>query len=393
MSATDTVSIAPSLESRSLASVSERAIAISWTIWLAFTGIVVFRIGSMVDVAWHKSVGRDEFWTPGHSTMALGGLLFGLAGLFEIIKATRAGASERHDGSARIMGMYGPVGAFLLVWANLAMLFSSPFDDWWHKTYGLDLKFVTPPHLLLMIGWFTGQAGALFWLASAINRSTGVMRERLGRMFVIVAAIHLMFLPTLGLVGRSTLHTASCYLAVALVIPASMIATGRASRLRWGCTLVGAAYMGIIIASIWILPLFPAQPKLGPVYQQVTHLIPPQFPLLFIVPGFLADLFLQRTESRSSWLKALLIGPAFVLGLMAVQWPFGDFLMSPASRNWIFGTAYLPYYEPAVNPWQFKVLEKSTGAFVMTLAGALAISVLTTRFGLAWGEWMRRLRR
>jgi hypothetical protein len=189
------------------------------------------------------------------------------------------------------------------------------------------------------------------------------------------------------------MHTAACYLAVAVAFPASIIATGRASRYKWGCTLVGAAYMGIIIAAIWVLPLVPAQPKIGPVYQQVTHLIPPQFPILFIVPCFIADLLLQRLESRSPWFKALLIGPAFVLGLMAVQWPFADFLMSPASRNWIFGTAYLPYYEPAVNPWQFKVLEKTTGAFVLTIAGALVASVLTTRFGLAWGDWMRRLRR
>jgi hypothetical protein len=347
----------------------------------------------MVDVAWHKSVGRDEFWTPGHTTMAVGGLLFGLAGLWEIVLTSRAGASRRRDASARILGLHGPVGAFLLVWANIAMLASSPFDDWWHKTYGLDLNFVTPPHLLLMTGWFTAQAGALFWMASLINRSTGVLQERLARMFVIVAAIHLMFMPTLGLVSRTNLHTAACYLAVALAIPASLIATGRASRHRWGCTLVGAVYMGIIIASIWLLPLIPALPKTGPVYQKVTHLIPAQFPLLLIVPGFVADLLLQRLESRSSWIKALLIGPAFVLGLIAVQWPFADFLMSPASRNWIFGTTYLPYYEPASNPYQFRVRESTTAAFVLTMAAALVVSVLTTRFGLAWGDWMRRLRR
>lgn len=393
MSLTDSVSAAPPLESRLLSSVSERVAAIPWTLWAAFAGVVIFRIGTMVDVAWHKSVGRDEFWTPGHTTMGVGGWLFGIAAFCEIVAASRAGATLRREATAKILGLHGPVGAFLLVWANIAMFASSPFDDWWHKTYGLDLQFVTPPHLLLMTGWFTGQAGALIWLASMINRSTGISRQWLASMLVIVAAIHLMFMPTLGLVGRVSMHTAACYFAVALAFPASLIATGRASRHKWGCTLVSAAYMGIIIAGIWLLPLFPAQPKIGPVYQQVTHLIPPQFPLLLIVPGFVADLLLQRLESRSSWFKALLIGPAFVLALIVVQWPFADFLMSPASRNWIFGTGYLPYYEPAVNPYQFRVLEKTTGAFMLTLAGALGVSVLTTRFGLAWGDWMRRLRR
>jgi hypothetical protein len=376
-----------------MASASADAIAIPWTVWLAFAGVVVFRIGSMVDFAWHKSVGRDEFWTPGHSTMALGGLLFGLAGLCEIVRTSRAGASLRRDASARILGLHGPVGAFLLVWANFAMLASSPFDDWWHKTYGLDLALVTPPHLLLIVSWLAGQAGALLWLASLINRSEGVTQERLAWMLVIVGAIHLMFLPAGGLDGRTTMHTAAYYLGLAVAFPASLIALGLATRHRWGCTLVGAVYAGFLIVSIWLVPLIPAQPRIGPVYQQVTHLIPPQFPVLFLVPGFIADLLLQRFESRSSWLKALLIGPAFVLGLIAVQWPLASFLMSPASRNWIFGTAYLPYYQLTADPYQFKVLEKTTGAFVLTMAGALVVSVLTARFGLAWGAWMRRLRR
>lgn len=376
-----------------MASVSESVVSIPWTIWLLFFGIVTFAVGSLVDVAWHKSVGRDAFWTPAHTTMAFGGLQAVLAGFFEILLQTRAGASRRRDDSVRILGLHGPAGAFLVVWAELAMLASSPFDDWWHKSYGLDLKFITPPHLLLIVGWFATQIGALIWMASMVNRSAGVLQERLVRLFLIAGAILVMFMPTLAFVVRTNQHTAAMYLTVAVSILPALIATGRASRHRWGCTLVAASYMGILIASIWLFPLIPAQPKTGPVYQKVTHLIPGQFPLLLIVPAFIADLLLQRLESRSSWIKALLGGPVFVLGLMAVQWPFGNFLMSPAARNWIFGTAYLPYYEPAANPYQFRVLESTTTAFVLTMAAALVASVLTTRFGLAWGDWMRRLRR
>ena len=393
MSVTDAVSIAPSLESRSLASASESVVSIPWTIWLLFIGILIFRAGSLVDIAWHRSVGRDAFWTPGHTTMAIGGLSAALAGFCAIRLQTRAGTSRRSDASVRILGLHGPAGAFFLVWAGVAMLASSPFDDWWHKTYGLDLNFLTPPHLLLIVSWFAAQFGALVWMAGSINRSTGVLQERLVRMFLITAAILVMFMPTLNFLTRSNLHTASLYVALAGSLLTALIATGRASRHKWGCTLVAAGYMGILIASIWLLPLIPAQPKTGPVYQKVTHLIPAQFPILLIVPAFIADLLLQRLESRSSWIKALLIGPAFVLGLIAVQWPFANFLMSPASRNWIFGTAYFPYYEPAVNPYRFTVLERTTTSFVLTMAAALGTSVLTTRFGLAWGDWMRRLRR
>jgi hypothetical protein len=392
MSLIETVFTAPSLESRSVATASADVVSIPWTLWLMFLGTVTVTVGSIVDESWHKSVGRDEFWTPGHTMMGVGQLLMGIATWTAILAATRA-ISQRREASVRILGLHGPAGAFLVAWGGLMMISSSPFDDWWHTAYGLDLNFITPPHLLMILGWFAAQIGALVWLAGTINRSTGVLQERLVRLFLVAAGMLVMFSPTLTYVSRRNLHTAVCYLAVAVAIPATLIATGRASRQKWGCTRVAAVFMGIGVASIWLLPLISAQPKLGPVYQNVTHLIPSQFPLLLIVPAFLADLLLQRLESRSSWLKAALVGPVFVLGLLAVQWPFADFLMSPASRNWIFGTGYLPYYIlGSGNPYRFAATE-SGGAFVVTLAAALVASILTTRFGLAWGDWMRRIRR
>jgi hypothetical protein len=149
------------------------------------------------------------------------------------------------------------------------------------------------------------------------------------------------------------------------------------------------------MAAEWLLPLIPAQPKLGPVYHQVTHLVPLSFPLLLIVPAFVSDLLLQRLRQRSL-IKALWVGPAFVLSYLAVQWPFANFLMSPLSRNWIFGTAYFSYKDPAgflYDPYQFVFAEKSPGAFWLTMAFALVMSVLTCWFGLSWGEGMRRTRR
>ena len=54
--------------------------------------------------------------------------------------------------------------------------------------------------------------------------------------------------------------------------------------------LVGAAH------GVWVLPLFPAQPKLGPVYREVTHFIPWEFPLLLIVPAII--LVIRRRAIR-----------------------------------------------------------------------------------------------
>jgi len=44
----------------------------------------------------------------------------------------------------------------------------------------------------------------------------------------------------------------------------------------------------VTLAMVWILPLFPAQAKLAPIYNPVTHMVPPAFPILLII---------QRSES------------------------------------------------------------------------------------------------
>jgi len=191
------------------------------------------------------------------------------------------------------------------------------------------------------------------------------------------------------------MHTAPCYLAVAVALPSMILAAGRGVAHKWGCTIVAASYMTINLASEWLLPLFPAQPKLGPVYHNITHLVPMQFPLLLIVPAFLADLLLQRLEGRSSWIKAVWVGPAFVLSFFVVQWPFANFLMSPAARNKVFGTAYFAYSDLAgflYDPYKFRASEPFL-VFTVTMLAAILISILTTRFGLGWASWMRQIHR
>jgi len=386
-----------SLPSRPLASASAEATAIPWTIWAVFWGIIMALIGGTWDFAWHMSVGRETFWTSAHVLIQLGAILIGVGSASSIFSTTSAGASPTREISVRMLGLWGPAGAFTALWGSLAMISSAPFDDWWHNAYGLDTKLLTPPHILLSLGWLATQIGAMTWMASVINRSTGALRTRLTWLFVVVAGICVGLHHVLALTStlRQMQHTAACYLAVAIFFPAILIAAGRCARPRWGCTIVAAVYTADALAGEWLLPLIPAQPKMGPVYQSVTHLIPLQFPLLLIVPAFVADFLLQRLEQRSAWIKAVVVGPAFVLSHLAVQWPFANFLMSPASRNWIFGSHYFPFFDTAFflyDPYQFNATEKPA-AFVITMAIALVVSIVTARLGVAWGGWMRRVRR
>jgi hypothetical protein len=195
---------------------------------------------------------------------------------------------------------------------------------------------------------------------------------------------------------RVLMHSASCYRAVAIVLPVVLIGFATVSRNRWACTILAAIYMGYAIFMLWLFPLFPATPKLGPVYQRITHMVPMEFPLLAIVPAVALDLLRPRVTAWTKWAQASLLGVIFLLSFLAVQWPFASFLISPASANWFFGTKYFAYF---ARPSGFDVrhlfvpIERSASGFWLVMAEAFALAILSSRLGLAWGDWVRKVRR
>jgi hypothetical protein len=150
------------------------------------------------------------------------------------------------------------------------------------------------------------------------------------------------------------------------------------------------------LAFTWILPFVPAEPKLGPVYQKITHLVPPDFPMLLIVPAIAFDLVRRRIGGWNRWAQAGALGASFLASFIAVQWPFADFLMSPASRNWIFATNNFPYFVRPRSPWVlnfFVPTETSVTAFWIRMGVALLAAVIMIEIGTRWGDWMREIRR
>ncbi len=61
-----------------------------------------------------------------------------------------------------MLGFRAPLGAFIAAWGGIAMLTSAPFDNWWHNAYGLDVKIVSLPHTLLILGIRAVGVGMLF---------------------------------------------------------------------------------------------------------------------------------------------------------------------------------------------------------------------------------------
>ena len=151
----------------------------------------------------------------------------------------------------------------------------------------------------------------------------------------------------------------------------------------------------LMLGLLWILPLFPAQPKLGPVLHEVTQLIPSGFPLLVMAPALVLDWLWPRMVAWKMWKQALVSGALFLAVLLPVQWPFADFLQSPGARNAVFGSAYYDYnVSPQSYAATYRFVPLETAAeFRAGLGIALACAVVSTWLGLGAGEWLRRVRR
>ena len=273
------------------------------------------------------------------------------------------------------------------------MLTSAPFDNWWHNAYGLDVKIVSPPHALLILGLRGISTGIMFLILAAMNRAaqaeTGAFK-RLQLLFLYVGG--------LAVVGQMfflqeytwdiKLHGAIAYIAMGIGIPLFFATFSQASRARWAATSTAAVYTFFIIAEILILPLFPAQPKLGPVFNPVTHMIPAKFPVLILVPALALDLLWQRVKNWKLWQIALVSGVLFIAVLTAVEWPFANFLLSHASENRFFGTIYFGYDARATGADRMRewFYPDHGAALYLGLLRAAIYASISTWIGLVFGS-------
>jgi hypothetical protein len=376
---------------------SSRQKPIPWYMWCAVLAVTSATIGANWDISWHMSIGRDTFWTPAHMAIYLCGVLAGLAFGYIILSTTFSVTSPLRPASVHIWGFCAPLGAFIASWGGIAMLTSAPFDNWWHDAYGLDVQIISPPHIVLFLGTYGVLLGTMVLIAGHMNRTEGETRRLSKYLLLYSSGIMLVMVMTMLMeyLERPMLHTSQPYVVMAIFVPIMLTVAARATQLPFAATFVASFYTLFGIGLILILPLFPAEPKLGPVYQHVTHFIPEHFPTLLIVPALALDLLWRRTKNWGAWKVAGVSALVFLAFLLAVEWPFADFLMSPASRNRFFGTMYFWYgLPPTSHSARYLFWEGETAAhFWRNMGLALVLSTLTFRFGQTRGEWLRGIKR
>ena len=112
---------------------------------------------------------------------------------------------------------------------------------------------------------------------------------------------------------------------------------------RWARTTVAGIYTAYAMFMLWLFPLFPATPKLGPVYQKITHMVPMEFPLLVHRAGAVLDVLWPRMAAWKKWPQAAAAGAIFLAAFSPCNGP-SPISGLAASANWFFGTKYFAYF-------------------------------------------------
>jgi hypothetical protein len=392
------------LSTRQVAQVSSQSPRLPWYIWFGALAVTSASIGGAWDVSWHRSIGRDTFWTPAHLAIQACGVIAAIICGYLMLVNTFGHSEEQKAASVNVLGFRAPLGAFIAAWGGIAMIASAPFDDWWHAAYGLDVKIVSPPHTLLILGTRAVAVGILFLILAAMNRAAGDETrsgeqtfKTLQRLFLYLGGLiisgQMFFL--MEYTWDVHLHSVMAYTAMGIALPLVFAMLSQASRYKWAATSTAVVYMTIAIAEILIFPLFPAQPKLGPVFNPITNLVPAKFPILIFVPALALDLLWQKTDAWKPWKVALASGFLFITVLTIVEWPFASFLLSKASENRFFGTIYFDYTSRPNGYDRLRLFfNPDHGAILyMGLLRAAIYASISAWIGLTFGRWMRSVQR
>lgn len=369
-----------------------------WYCYAIILGSLSIIIGTVWDISWHRSIGRDTFWTPAHLAIHFGGIMGGIVSGFLILRCTFGKPGHEKTNSLPIGPFRAPTGAWVCLFGNFCMLASAPFDDWWHNAYGLDVKILSPPHMVLALGMFCVVFGGLLLLARDWNHHGGRDSKKSPWLMVIGGGILLVMAGTvlIELSWPNQYRSIGFYEASCLIYPFYLLGIAWATKWRWAGTAIGGFYMVFCCLATWILPLFDAQPMLAPINTPVDYFVPLPFPLLLIIPGFLLDLVRIPFEKKNSFYTGLIVmflgAIVFTVSFYYTQFHFGSFLLSEGARNWFFAADRHWGYQETTGPWSFQFWGANVKS-VFSHQSFFWLSLLACFQAMLAGVWLGRIRR
>ncbi len=357
-----------------------------WSAWLMLLGTLGVPASLLWDFSFESTIGIDLFFSPPHVATYLAVALAGAGAFGELARATRAREA------VAIGRLRAPLGAWAALWGVLAFVTALLFERWWQQGYGLAAGIWHPPQMLKATAFFALAFGALSVWAERQSRVAGAIAFCMAGGAVL-ALIGVVTLPS---TFANRQRGALFYQLACATYPIVLVALARAGRLRFAATLGAGTALALQLALVWLLPLVPGTPGVGPIYNPRDHLLPPPFPLLLVVPALALDVLLRRfaTHGRDAQAlsRALEAGAAFTAIFVLTQWGFAGFLLSPEADGWLFagGGRHWPFFLRIEPSARTAFWESPDEAFTLARAALVAgLAVLAAWLGLRLGAGLR----
>ena len=237
---------------------------VPWYLWCSALAVTSAYVGGYWDISWHRSIGRDTFWSAPHIAIyacgVLAGIVVGVPDFHDHLRQRSRRCATSASASGGCAGRSAPSsrpGAASRCWS------SAPFDDWWHNAYGLDVKIISPPHMVLAAGFFGIEFGTIMLLLAFMNRAAAAY-ARAAAVAVSLRRRHggraSRCCSSWNTSAAPTCTRALFYIVVAIGTPAIADRARRRVAAPLGVHDHGRrSTRAFALAFLWILPLFPAR--------------------------------------------------------------------------------------------------------------------------------------
>jgi hypothetical protein len=284
----------------------------SLAVWLGFFASLLLMVGGAWDIAWHHTLGRDTFWSLPHLVLYSA---VGMMGLVCLVMQVRTTVGRRTDVAldstlVELWGLRAPRGFALAGVGVLGAVLSAPFDEAWHRLFGIDVTVWSPPHLFAIAAAGAIRLGLLVALVDEMSLAGhAIPRQRLcllwRRTTLAEGMLMLLFSVLLGnllfALGahelRAVSRTPILYPMLASLAVPVVLVTGVRTLSRLGA------------ATLIVVLLLAFQALLRGGLHGANFTLPPPWPLwpLYVVSALVVDVWswVIRQRHQTVWHDAV----------------------------------------------------------------------------------------
>jgi hypothetical protein len=126
--------------------------------------------GTLYDTAWHRTIGRDTFWSLPHLFIYGGGALVSLAVSAAVALMSHGQLGDIGGPIVRIASLRLPFGFAIAALGVIVVIAAAPVDVWYHGTFGKDVLIWSPPHMQAIVGAMVAASGVMFAVTAQRGR-------------------------------------------------------------------------------------------------------------------------------------------------------------------------------------------------------------------------------